>query len=100
MVVGHLDLLEQLEQRRPLVPVHRLRGIDDVVAVERRDRDVDDLVVLARSLPVAAQVGRKALELLRELLEARLRVVDEVHLVDRHDELGDAEQRADEGVAL
>ena len=46
------------------------------------------------------QLPREALELRHELLEALLGVLDEVHLVDRHDHLRDAEQRADERVAL
>ena len=45
-------------------------------------------------------VRREAGELLRDLLKALLGVVDEVHLVDRDDHLGDAEQGADERMAL
>ena len=101
VVVGDLDLLEQLQQRRIVVPVHRLRAVDDVVAVQRGDRDVDDLVLLARPAPVAcAGCRRSSSNSVDDLFEARLRVIDEIHLVDRHHELGDAEQRADERVAL
>ena len=38
------DRLQALEQRRPGVPGHRSRALDDVVAVQRADRDELDLV--------------------------------------------------------
>ena len=57
-----------------------------------RDRDVGD--VARRRQPL-----RERRELRDDLVEALLRVVDEVHLVDGDDEVGDAEQRADERVA-
>ena len=42
VVVGHLHLLEQLEQHRAVVPGHARRALDHVVAVQRRHRDVGD----------------------------------------------------------
>ena len=69
-----------------------LGGLDDVVATQRRDRDVQ---VVGH-----AQLLEERRELVDDLGEARLAVVDEVHLVDRDDEVRDAEQGADERVAL
>ncbi len=58
---------------------------------------------MSRPSPVPcrrAQLLGERPELRHQLLVALLRVVDQVHLVDRHDNLRDAEQRADERVAL
>ncbi len=71
-------------QRQPL------RRLDDVVAGERRDRD-RDLVAYAELLGEIA-------ELRLDLAEARLVEVDEVHLVDGEDDVGDPEGRRDERV--
>ena len=81
MVVGDLDLLEVVEQGRPVVPAQAVGPVDDVVAVERGDRDVCD-VGDVELLPEAG-------ELVDELGEPVGRVVDEVHLVDGDDEVGD-----------
>ena len=43
----------------------------------------------------AAQAANSLLDALEDLLVA----ADQVHLVDRHDEVRDAQQRGDEGVA-
>ncbi len=48
----------------------------------------------------AAQLRGEAGELHDQLLEARLRVLHEVHLVDRHHQVWDPQQRADERVSL
>ena len=42
--------------------------------------------------------GRPGRELARDPLEDLLAPVDEVHLVDRHDDVRDAQQRRDERV--
>ena len=81
-----------VQQRRPRVPRHPLGAVDDVVAAQRRDRDVQAVG--------DAELLEERRELGDDLVEALLGVVDEVHLVDRDDEVGDPEQRADEGVAL
>ena len=63
-------------------------GVDDVVALERRDRqevDVRDVEPRGERLVVGA-----------DPLEHVLRPVDQVHLVDRHHHVADAEQRDDE----
>jgi hypothetical protein len=85
-----VDLLEVLEQRRAVVPV-RGAALDDVVAVQRRDRE-DMRVVDAEPL-------RERRELALDRAEALLVPVDEVHLVDRRDHVADAEQRRQAGMA-
>ena len=67
-----------------------LPALDDVVAVQRRERDQRD--VLQPEL-----VGERAV-LALDLVEPLLRVVDEVHLVDGHRDVADAEQRDEEAV--
>ncbi len=58
--------------------------------VSADDRDEGQVVDLELHGEVA--------ELVADLLEALLRVVDEVHLVDAHDQVRDAEQAGQEGV--
>ena len=89
-VAGDLDRLEVLEQRRPVVPRHAFAALDDVVAAQRRDRDH---VHVAQPEALA-----RLAQLCLDLAEALLREADEVHLVDRHDDVRDAEDRGDVGV--
>ena len=90
-VAGDLDRLEPLEERAAVPPRHPLRGLDDVVAGERRDRDRE-------RVPHAELLGELA-QLALDLAEPRLVEVDEVHLVDGEDDVRDAERRGDERVA-
>ena len=85
------DVLQVVEQRRGAVPLHLVRATHHVVAVERGDRDEGDVGDLQARDPVG--------HLLEDLVEDGLLVVDEVHLVDAHHEMGDAQQRGDVGVA-
>ncbi len=80
-----LDALEVLQQRRSVVPAHRVARIHDVRAGQPRERDAGDVVHadLACERPV----------LLLDLAEALLGVVDEIHLVDGDDDVPDADQR-------
>ena len=80
------------------MPLHPWRALHHVVALQRGDRDVRHLRV--PRVTAAAQLARKLLELLHQLLVALAREVNQVHLVDRHHHLRDAQQRADESVAL
>ena len=89
-VGGDVDLLEVREQRLPVVPAGRA-GLDDVVAVQRGDRER----LRGLDAELLGQLGELALD----LAEARLVPVDEVHLVDRGDEVVDAEQARQRGVA-
>ena len=85
-------MLEVVEQRGPLIPVHRLRALHHVVAEQRRDRDERHVRQL--------ESGGEAIEILDDLLEHLLVEVDEIHLVDAHDDVPDAQERADERMAL
>jgi hypothetical protein len=83
-------VLEVIEQRRALVPGHVLRALDDVLAVDGRGGDERHVGRLEPRAELA--------ELLLDLLEPQLRVADQVHLVDAHDQVPDPEQRRDERV--
>ena len=87
-----MDVLEVVEQRRALIPGHRIRSIDDVVAEQRRDGDEGHVGQL--------QACRERVELLDDRVEHRLVVVDQVHLVHAHDHVRDPQQSTDERVAL
>ena len=91
-LVGNLDLLEMLQQGRASVPGHGLRRVDDVVAVQRRHRDWRDR--LEAEIFGHGQITR------HDLVEARPAVVHQVHLVDSHNEVTDAQHVGDVGVAL
>jgi hypothetical protein len=90
-VRGDVDRLEMLEQRRPLVPRRAGRALDDVVAVQGADRDGEDVL--------DPEVVRERADLRGDRCEAVGRPVHEVHLVDRRDDVADAEERGDVGVA-
>ena len=62
--------------------------VDDVVALERRDRDHD-----------AGRAARASSSSRGDLVEPLLRPVDEIHLVDGDDDVRDAEDRGDVRVA-
>ena len=66
-------------------------GLDDVVALERRHRDERDVGDIEPRGELA--------ELVLDPLEDLLAPVDEIHLVDAHDDVRDVEQRGDERVA-
>ena len=87
----HLELLEVGEDRRPVVPRRLVRRLDHVVAVQRRDRDH---AAVGHAEPLH-QLGEVALD----GAEAGLVPVDQVHLVHAADDVADAEQRGQVGVA-
>ncbi|GIX18278.1 MAG: hypothetical protein KatS3mg119_2464 [Rhodothalassiaceae bacterium] len=84
------SLLEDLHQRRPVIPGHAVRAARDIVAEERRDGHRMDRLDAQRIRDAAEGLGDGAEGLLAE--------IDEIHLVDGEHQLPDAEQRADEGV--
>src|SRR5438094_4403855 len=90
------ELIEGLDERRPLVPRHLGRRLDDVLALVRADRDEGDLVDLVADAP------QEPGELRLQFVEARLGVggLRRVHFVDRDDELLDAERPREEDVLL
>ena len=68
-----------------------LEGLDDVVAVERAQRDELDVLHV--------QARQELLELVADFDEALLAPVHQVHLVHGDDQVRDAQQRGDAGVA-
>ena len=84
--------VQQLQQRRPLVPGRLLAAVGEVDARHRRDRD--ELARLER-----ADALEERAVLLLDRVEVVLAVVDQVHLVHAHDDLADAEHRQDVAVA-
>src|SRR2546428_186136 len=90
------ELVQRLDERRPLVPRHLGRRFDDVLALVRADRDEGDLVDLVADAP------QEPGELRLQFVEPRLgeRGLRRVHLVDRDDQLLDAERPREEDVFL
>ena len=93
-IAGDLHGLEDFHQRLPLVPRRTLAAVDHVVALERRHRH-------------EVQGGRFEVDLVGEgqvvgldRLEHTLVEALEVHLVDGHDDVLDAQQAGDKAVAL
>ena len=90
-VVADRHRLQVLQDGRAAVPVHVRGRLHDVVAGQCGDRDRGDLR--------DAERGGVRGELLRYRREHGLRVLHEVHLVDGEDDVGDAQQGGDGGVA-
>src|SRR5690606_6883113 len=74
-----------------LIPGSLGGGLDDVVAVQRGDGDELDV----GDVEAGGELG----VLGDDLVEARLGEINEVHLVDRDDDVRDAQEGGDEGVA-
>ena len=89
-VRGDVDLLEVVEERCPFVPGHIARALDHIVALERRDGDEAEVGHV--------QPAGEGRELLADRLEHVAVVTDQVHLVDAQEEVGNPEQRGQEGV--
>src|SRR5262249_28425 len=89
-VRGYVHVLQVVQQGRAVVPAHVRRPLDHVVPVQRRDRregQVGDL-----------QLGGERGELLGDPLEHVEVVADQVHLVDREDQVRHPQQGGQEGV--
>ena len=91
-VGADVDGLQERHQRRAGVPLHVGAVGDDVVPLQGRDRHEVDVGQLESRREVHI-VGL-------DLLEHRLVVVDDVHLVDGHDDVLDAKERHDERMPL
>ena len=89
-VLVDLDGFEITHQRRAVVPRHVVARRGDVVAPERRHRDESDVL--------EADLRRERSIVLDDPEEDLFRVLDEVHLVDRDDDVADAEQRREVAV--
>ncbi len=90
-VAGDVDLFEVAQQRWAVVPGGHVGLGDDVVAVERRQRDGRHVVDV--------EPRRELVEVVADLLEPLAVPVDEVHLVDGQHDVLDAQQRGQERVA-
>ena len=91
-VGGDVNGLEVIEERRSLVPRHAIGAVNDVVAVEGRDRDECHVGDLELCDEVAELVGDR--------VEHAAVVADQVHLVDADDQVTHAQQRGDERMPL
>ena len=90
-VARDMHRLQVPEQSRTGIP-RRMRGwIDDVVPVERAERDEFDVLDV--------EPRQELLELRANLEEALLAPADEVHLVDGDDQMRNPQQRGDRRVA-
>src|SRR3989475_548944 len=92
----HRQVVEGRHEGGALVPRQLGRGLRDVLALVRANRDEGDPVHLeARDLQQAGQLGLQFREALLGILRLR-----RVHLVDRHDELLDPEDLREVDVLL
>ena len=94
-VAGDGHRLQVLQQRRTLVPRRALAAVDHVIAIQRADRDVDDVT----GLNLGIDLRGESAEFVANGVENVLAELHQVHLVDRHDEVRNAQQRGEEGVA-
>ena len=90
-VAGDVDGLQMSKQRGAGIPGGVRRVADDVVAVEGAHRD--ELHVLD------VETREELIELFLDLKESFLAPVDQIHLVDGNNEVRDAEQGGDDGMA-
>ena len=81
------DVFEMFEQRETGVPRGAQAGLDDVVSIESTDRDGNE----TGGAELLDQRGKISLDPTIDYL----REIDEVHLVDRDDEMADAKQGSD-----
>ena len=90
-IARDVDGLEVAEERGAGVPRRVRRGLDDVVAVERAQRDEFHVLDV--------EPREKRFELGADFQEARFAPADEIHFVNGDDEVRDAQERGDGGVA-
>ena len=79
--------VEVLEQRRPLVPRHRCAAVHNIVPDQRRHRN--------EAHAARRKLGREGGVLAHDLIKALLRETNEIHLVDRDDDVADSQQARD-----
>ena len=75
------------QQRRPLIPGHAVRVIDDVVAGQCADGNAHDAV--------KPQVATDSEELLLQAIENLFAIFNQIHFVDGGHDVGYAQQRSD-----
>ena len=86
-----VDCFEQIEQGGAVVPVGAWRALDHVVAVQRGERDGANIL--------HAHAPGEAGQFFDDRLVGAAVPIDEVHFVHAEDEVADAEQRGEVGVA-
>ena len=86
-----MDGFEVAKERGTGVPRCVRRGLDDIVAVERAQRDEFHVLDI--------ETREKRFELGADLEEARFAPADEIHFVNGDDKVRDAQERGDGGVA-
>ena len=86
-----VDVLQQMHQRRALVPRHGGGLLHHVVAAQRRDRHEVQLV--------HRELGGEGRVVGADGIEHRLGIVHRIELVHGGDQVADAQQTGDEGVA-
>src|SRR5215831_1811835 len=91
MAIGNVYRMEVIEQRRALIPRHTRRALDYVVTEPGGERDRCDRHI--------AEVPRKAIKAVGDLLKAAPLESHQVYLIDGEHEVTNAEQRTDKGVA-
>ena len=82
--------LQQLQQRWSLVPIHRIRFVNDVVALQRAHRHNDPL---HRVAGIGRNLIQNGAEVRLDGAEGRFVVADQIHLVHRHQNVTHAQQR-------
>lgn len=92
LAVGrHVDGFKSMEERRPVIPVHRNGRLDHIVTGQGRNRNAGDVSEI-ESLRIVT-------------IDSHNPVIDgpgprrEIHLVDRQDHVTDAQEGEDRGVA-
>src|SRR5690606_35766281 len=90
-VSGDVYLFQVTQQWRAPVPRHCLGRVNDVLTLERAHGDECDV---AETKP-GGEVGKVG----ADLAEGGFDVIDQVHLVDRYDDVADPQEGGDEGVA-
>ena len=86
-----VDLLEIRQEHRTVVPGKIFRALRDVIALGRGDRDAHDMLEAEFLLELS--------DLLPDFAEALFVILHKVHLVDGKDEIADAHECADAGMA-
>ena len=83
LLPGDIHRIEELQQRRPLVPGSSLAAFDDVVSLQGAHGDVVDMG--------NSQLARQFVILAPNLFEDLLAEIHQIHLVDRDDDMLDAQ---------
>src|SRR5262247_1935753 len=86
-----IDVLKQLHECRPVIPRQIFAAIHNHVALERRDRNMDDIAKM--------EAGGKPIQFFADIAEYIARIAHQVHLVHCYYQMRNAHQARDIGVA-